>query len=73
MVEAAIGVIGPFDQDIPERMYGKPITAMVIAVCTAMKAVADGADVKSGIQAGLALRSSQEVIWPNQQRLDPGQ
>lgn len=73
MIEAALDVISKFNADITEFMYGKPVNAMVVAIYTAMRAVANGADVKSGIQAGLKLRSSQEVISPGQQRSDRDQ
>lgn len=71
MIEAALEVISKFNADITEFMYGKPVNAMVTAAYTAMRAVANGAYIKSGIQAGLELRSSQEVISPNRQRLNP--
>jgi hypothetical protein len=69
MIEVAIEVIDYFNRDIFQSMHAKPLNAMVVAIYAAMRAVAAGADIKSGTQAGLGLRSSQEVIWPNQQRL----
>jgi hypothetical protein len=73
MIEAGYAVIGPFNHDILDLNKKEKIDAMVAAIYVAMRAVHCGAPVTVGIQRGLALRSSQVVISPNQPRSDQGQ